>query len=193
MGILPEKPTLESVGMLLFPLLSADTVASDTADTLIRRDTFIKSPTAAAIRSAVLPGWGQWYNGAPVKGVILGLITLGATANTAYRYLQMRRAGSYSYDLTTAFLGALILNVAAWGYTVADAFVDAYLYGLKEYKDTLKADLSTPGKPPSAQEPPEEKNEENDKANGDEVDVEGSGKAHVGGEDVVPSPKDEDR
>ncbi len=179
--------------MLLFPLLSADTSSADTVDTLIRRDTFLRSPTAAAVRSAVLPGWGQWYNGAYAKGVVLGLITVGATANTIYRYLQMRRVGSYSHDLTSAFLGALILNVAAWGYTVADAFVDAYLYGLKEYRDTLKADLSTPGSPPSAQEPPDKKYDQNDDGDGGKVDVKGSGETNVRGEDVVPPSEDEDR
>ncbi len=179
--------------MFLFPLLAADTSAADTVDTLIRRDTFLRSPTAAALRSAVLPGWGQWYNGAYVKGVILGLITLGATANTAYRYLRMREAGSYSHDLTTSFLGALILNITAWGYTVADAFVDAYLYGLREYKDTLRADLSTPGPLPSAQEPPNEEDGKNYDGNGGKVDVERSGEPNVRGEDVVPPSEDQDR
>jgi len=118
-------------------------VGADSSDTLIRKDTFIKSPTVAAWRSALLPGWGQFYNGSPIKGVVLGLITLGATSYTIYRYLDMRGEGTYSYQKTTNFLAALILNVAVWGYTVADAFVDAYLYGFKKEVETLKEDLNT--------------------------------------------------
>ncbi|NPA80123.1 MAG: hypothetical protein GXO29_03635 [Thermotogae bacterium] len=129
--------------MLLLHILGADTAASDTADTLVRRDRFVKSPTAAALRSAIIPGWGQFYNGAPLKGIFLGGLTLLATSYTAYRYALMRSAGEYSYELTTNFLAALIVNVAVWGYTVADAFVDAYLYGFEEEVDSVLKDLRT--------------------------------------------------
>ena len=148
--------------MFLFPLVAADTLNADTVDTLIRRDTFIKSPTVAAVRSAILPGWGQFYNGAYVKGLILGGLTLAATGHTVYRYVLMRREGGYSYALTTGFLSALILNVVVWGYTVADAFVDAYLYGFEEYRDTLREDLDTSKPPPSPQEPADKENEDNE-------------------------------
>ncbi len=41
------------------------------------------------------------------------------------------------------FLGALILNIAVWGYTIADAFVDAYLYGFGVERDTVLKDIDT--------------------------------------------------
>ncbi len=118
------------------------------------------------MRSAVLPGWGQFYNGAYVKGILLGILTFAATSHTAYRYYLMRREGGYSYTLTTDFLGALILNVAVWGYTVADAFVDAYLYGFREYRDTLSEDLDTSRPPPSPKKTADEKGEEDEGSDG---------------------------
>lgn len=54
---------------------SAEGIASpDSSSPAIR---FSPSPTGAALRSLVFPGWGQMYNGAPVKAVIYGGIEQG--------------------------------------------------------------------------------------------------------------------
>jgi tetratricopeptide (TPR) repeat protein len=45
-------------------------------------------------RSAILPGWGQTYNGEPKKGLALGTLALGCLAGTAYSYLQAQNAYS---------------------------------------------------------------------------------------------------
>ncbi len=123
-------------------ILQLDTLKGDTVDTLVRKDTFLLSPAQAALRSAIIPGWGQFYTGNAAKGMCLGLLTLAATSYTLYRYYVMREEESYSYSATTDFLAALILNIAVWGYTIADAFTDAYLYGFETFRDTLKADLT---------------------------------------------------
>ncbi len=49
-----------------------------------------RSPRGALLRSAVLPGWGQWYNGQPLKtpiilGAIGGLVYAVVTLNGDYR------------------------------------------------------------------------------------------------------------
>lgn len=111
----------------------------DTLDTLKRRDIFIKSPTYAAIRSALIPGWGQLYNGKGLKGVILGTLNFISVGYTLWRYVEMRN--SPTNENVSNFLGALILNIAVWGYTIADAFVDAYLYGFKAERDTVLKDI----------------------------------------------------
>ncbi len=113
----------------------------DTLDTLKRKDIFIKSPTKAALRSAVIPGWGQFYNGKKFKGFLLGGLTLLSFGYTARKYYDMY--SNPSNTTTSSFLGALILNIAVWGYTIADAFVDAYLYGFKAERDTVFKDLKT--------------------------------------------------
>jgi tetratricopeptide (TPR) repeat protein len=38
-------------------------------------------------RSAILPGWGQFYNGEGTKGLVLGGLTLGLLAGTAATYV----------------------------------------------------------------------------------------------------------
>jgi tetratricopeptide (TPR) repeat protein len=46
------------------------------------------SPMQALWRSALLPGWGQFYNDQPVKGVLLGGATLGLLAGSAATYVM---------------------------------------------------------------------------------------------------------
>jgi TolB-like protein len=43
----------------------------------------LRSRSGAMFRSAVLPGWGQSYNGDDAKAFVLGGLTLGAAASTA--------------------------------------------------------------------------------------------------------------
>ena len=42
----------------------------------------LRSRSGAMFRSAVLPGWGQSYNGDDAKAFVLGGLTLGAAAST---------------------------------------------------------------------------------------------------------------
>jgi tetratricopeptide (TPR) repeat protein len=95
-------------------------------------------------RSAILPGWGQAYNGEPEKGLALGAITLGCLAGTAYSYLQAQSAyGEYSslgsnssraqfddaygrtQDWGTANHVLYALFGAFYAYTLVDAALDA--------------------------------------------------------------------
>lgn len=99
--------------------------------------TFNKSPRGAMLRSIFVPGWGQFYNGKWLKGLLiagaeLGLITnavvLNKWANEAttdeeyYFYIDNR-------NLSFWLLGATIL------YSMADAYVDAHLFQFDESPD----------------------------------------------------------
>jgi maltooligosaccharide ABC transporter membrane protein len=113
----------------------------DSADTLKRKDIFLRSPTKAALMSAIIPGLGQFYNGRKMKGLILGGLSLASLTYTFIKYSEYRVRGDNRS--VSEFLGATIINLAVWGYTSADAFVDAYLYGFQAERDTVLEDIET--------------------------------------------------
>lgn len=104
------------------------------------------SPVGAAIRSAILPGWGQWYTNHPVKALIIGG-TFGASIGTTIYYhsryarenekiaeyerstgtpapLAMIQIREYYRDLRDQFL---IISTIIYAIAILDAYVDAYL------------------------------------------------------------------
>lgn len=113
----------------------------DSVDTLKRKDIFLRSPTKAALMSAIIPGLGQFYNGRKIKGLILGGLSLVSLTYTFIKYSEYRVRGDNRS--VSEFLGAIIINLAVWGYTSADAFVDAYLYGFQAERDTVLKDIET--------------------------------------------------
>jgi hypothetical protein len=122
-------------------LLSIVLQIQDTSDTLKRKDIFLRSPTKAALMSAIIPGLGQFYNGRKIKGLILGGLSLTSLTYTFLKYSEYRVRGDNRS--VSEFLGAVIINLAVWGYTSADAFVDAYLYGFQAERDTVLKDIET--------------------------------------------------
>jgi len=122
-------------------LLSIVLQIQDTSDTLKRKDVFLRSPTKAALMSAIIPGLGQFYNGRKMKGLILGGLSLASLTYTFLKYSEYRVRGDNRS--VSEFLGAVIINLAIWGYTSADAFVDAYLYGFQVERDTVLKDIET--------------------------------------------------
>lgn len=87
------------------------------------------SVKSAVIRSAVFPGWGQWYNGKKWKTVLILGTELGLGGNAIYMNQKMHQASSpeefHFYqdkrNLTLWWLvGVYFLNVL-------DAYVDAEL------------------------------------------------------------------
>lgn len=100
---------------------------------LMFSDKPLKSPWGAALRSAIFPGWGQWYNEKYIKSVVY----LGLTSYVGYKvyknnqdyratglnkYIDSRRR--YSWYLGLTYLVML-----------TDAYVDAYLYKFDETID----------------------------------------------------------
>jgi hypothetical protein len=98
------------------------------------------SPLNAGIRSALLPGWGQWFNRQPVKAAaFFTVITLGAygalhsyhRSNRDYdEYEAIGNRNDTSYDdYTRHRTQALILGGTAaflYVYSIFDAYRNAY-------------------------------------------------------------------
>ncbi|HPG39368.1 MAG TPA: DUF5683 domain-containing protein [bacterium] len=89
-----------------------------------------KSPKGAMIRSLILPGWGQFYNGKWFKGIVIGGTEIGLVIDAviqnqmAVRATEQLEREFYQENRSLAiwWLGAAIL------YSITDAFVDAHLY-----------------------------------------------------------------
>ena len=95
-----------------------------------------RTPVNAALRSLILPGWGQFFNGQKTKGYILGAIALSCAGASIVTYqLALKDWDDYEkkgipddplYDnykskvITTNFL--IGVSAAAWLYAVLDAY-----------------------------------------------------------------------
>jgi len=115
----------------------------------------VKSPVGAMIRSAILPGWGQVYNGKYIKALVymggesyflLKFLELDDELNKLEEMYDLSLINGVSNDSTKRILNDIDdkeheRNGWGWlfaaGYLLAmgDAFVDAHLYGLNEYEN----------------------------------------------------------
>ncbi len=94
------------------------------ADTTHADSVTVKSPMGALGRSMLVPGWGQWYNERPIKGAVIFSTELflgGAMVYEQRRTLDRQQRNTYFLW----FLGVFLYNIA-------DAYVDAHLYGFEE-------------------------------------------------------------
>ncbi|WP_456406785.1 hypothetical protein [Caldithrix abyssi] len=86
----------------------------------------LKSPRGAALRSAMVPGWGQFYTESYLKGLAFALtdIYLAFRAHQADINYRSTRETKYRDERSkfSWYLGAAYLL------TVADAYASAYLY-----------------------------------------------------------------
>jgi hypothetical protein len=99
---------------VLSTVVSAEEMAVDSTGV-------VNVPRRAMLRSLVLPGWGQFYNGKKIKGGVIAAVEVGSAVAYFVRRDQLRRAGSSErnvYFFTT--IGVVL-------YGMADAYVDAYL------------------------------------------------------------------
>jgi hypothetical protein len=93
-------------------------------------DTPLKSPWGAVARSAMLPGWGQFYNESYIKSVL----TSAAFFYFGIRALQYgekyRETGNPAYKdqrvTNTWYLGLTYFLI------MVDAYIDAYLFGFDD-------------------------------------------------------------
>lgn len=115
----------------LWSLLLPVTVAWGQADTLYTRDhvipqkqpvTPLPSPKGALLRSAALPGWGQYYNGKRLKGSVFLLLQVGLLTGTL-----LQRSHTPSGGLTPLGNTLLFSLIGVRIYSMADAYVDAQL------------------------------------------------------------------
>ena len=115
-----------------------------------------KTPVNSALRSLILPGWGQFFNLQETKGYIvagtafvtvIGSYVLYSKANKTYEdyeNLGIKNSSLYS-DYETQQNQAMIVSILAvgtWIYAVADAYITANNtgYGLNGEKSMLKID-----------------------------------------------------
>jgi hypothetical protein len=114
-------------------LLAANSFAAEGVDL----DLAAHTPVNAAARSAVLPGWGQYFNGQATKGYIVasGFVLTAVTAylfydkaNATYddyEKLGVRNSSLYS-DYETQSNQAMVASFFAagiWVYGIVDAYV----------------------------------------------------------------------
>ena len=111
---------------------------AESDSTVIVMDTEIeyRNPTGAMLRSAVLPGWGQFYNDEPLKGVLYGVVEIGLLAWLIAENAAMKDADetgdTQSYDLHYETRLSLIWYTSgAWLIGMLDAYVDAYLFSFE--------------------------------------------------------------
>lgn len=109
-------------------MMPATPAPIDTARLL--SDQPVKSPWGAFLRSAILPGWGQFYNERYVKGVLVFSVNALLVSQIIHNHNRWEETRDRSYfnrrnDFYWYFGVAYLLNLA-------DAYVDAYLFGFDE-------------------------------------------------------------
>ena len=99
--------------------------------------TAVKNPKAAMLRSLLVPGWGQFYNGQWLKGVLIAGAEIGLTANA----VVLNQWAQQTTDEVERFYYQDSRNLSYWLlagtvlFSVVDAFVDAHLYHFDESPD----------------------------------------------------------
>lgn len=89
----------------------------------------LPSAHGALLRSAVLPGWGQFYNGRPVKGLFFGAASATALTVVAIEHRRIRSAPTPEehQDRTARRNGRLLYFALSVALAAIDAYVDAHL------------------------------------------------------------------
>ena len=92
------------------------------ADTLL-------SAHGALLRSAVLPGWGQFYNGRPVKGLFFGAASATALTSVLVEHRRINSAPTPEehQDRTARRNSRLLYFALSVALAAIDAYVDAHL------------------------------------------------------------------
>lgn len=122
---------MKKLAVLVFLILFLPSICisqqSDTAEADTAR--IIKSPRGAMLRSLILPGWGQLYNGKFIKAAVF----IAAESFIMYMYKKnhnnMKKAVSasereYYMDQRNAYGWYMALAIIL---SITDAYVDAYL------------------------------------------------------------------
>ncbi len=104
------------------------------------------------LRSLALPGWGQFYNREPVKGLIYGTCELSLLAALLYNHHEAQNARDmYSetglqywedqYDVHSDLRRDFIwYSAGAWLLGMLDAYVDAYLFSFEAENRKFEGD-----------------------------------------------------
>jgi hypothetical protein len=140
---------LLSLILLAQPLRGSEEARSDSTTPPLE----YRNPTGALLRSSVLPGWGQFYNDKPVKGIVMGLAETGLLAWLIAEHVAAEDArDDYSESGDPADLeryethrqtrlDLIWYTSAAWLYGMLDAYVDAHLYCFEQENERFEKDL----------------------------------------------------
>ncbi len=105
------------------------------------------------LRSLVMPGWGQFYNDKPVKGLLYGSLELGLLGLIFYENSKAEHARDMyqetglvswqnSYDTHSSLRRDFIWYTAgAWVVGLLDAYVDAYLFSFEAENTGFEGDV----------------------------------------------------
>jgi hypothetical protein len=114
----------------IFFILSCSSFAQEKADSVRVVPSIEKSPSGALLRSALMPGWGQWYTDHKFKAILVFGAQLALIGNAVY-YNQMAVRSrtsderdfylDYRSRFTWYAIGFYLLNLL-------DAFVDGHLW-----------------------------------------------------------------
>ena len=98
------------------------------------REIEVKSPLGAVWRSALVPGWGQWYTGHRWKAALVAGAEVFLMGTAVYEHEQVSPSATKSEaDRHRDRRGTFVLwSMGALVYSMLDAYVDAHLYGLDE-------------------------------------------------------------
>lgn len=123
---------------VIFAALCMQPALSMPQDAQAAKDTAeVKSPTTAVIRSAILPGLGQWYNGQKIKSILVFSAGAGLIGNAIYYNQYVVRSTSdeerrfyenYRSSALWWYMGLYLLNLL-------DAYVDAHLWDFNTSPD----------------------------------------------------------
>ena len=109
--------------------LGATEVEADSTRTVRSEAATLPSAHGALLRSAVLPGWGQFYNGRPVKGLFFGAASATALTATLVEHRRIRSAPTPEdhQDRTARRNSRLLYFALSIALAAIDAYVDAHL------------------------------------------------------------------
>ena len=114
---------------LLLVLLAGRPACATEVEADSTRTDSLPSTHGALLRSAVLPGWGQFYNGRPVKGLFFGAASATALTAVAIEHRRIRSAPTPEehQDRTARRNGRLLYFALSVALAAIDAYVDAHL------------------------------------------------------------------
>jgi hypothetical protein len=126
---------------LLFAISSASFAQSSNTDSLRTQEPISlapikpkKNPNGAVLRSLLVPGWGQYYNGQKWKAALVCAAEIGEIGTAIYWHRESKRVNDARYKLIYEdyrnaaywiFAGTIILSML-------DAYVDAQLSDFDE-------------------------------------------------------------
>ncbi len=102
-----------------------------------------RNPSTALLRSAIMPGWGQFYNDEPLKGVIFGTVELGLLSWLITEHIASEEARNNDDEQAYLLhsqrrLDLIWYTSAAWLFGMLDAYVDAYLFSFSTENEVFE-------------------------------------------------------